>query len=149
MCFHCLPLHAHHNLLPAGKLFFTLKYTVVPYCEFVGDIRNAVSFLLAEAKQNEKGIDDAVESVCRMTERVDVSVAAVAAELRSVIHQHVGALEERKRELLQSLETIRHTKLQALKGQSEKLVSRKKNMGQVLQTLKKTLIFCLFSYFRR
>lgn len=38
-------------------------------------------------------------------------VKSVVRELRSVIHLHITALEERKRDLLQKVNTIRQAKL--------------------------------------
>lgn len=45
-------------------------------------------------------------------------------ELRSAIHLHISALEERKRDLLQRIDTIRQTKISTLKAQGERLGQR-------------------------
>uniref|UniRef100_A0A1I7XNS5 B box-type domain-containing protein n=1 Tax=Heterorhabditis bacteriophora TaxID=37862 RepID=A0A1I7XNS5_HETBA len=117
LCAHCLSIHAAHQLVP------------------IGDLRSSVAVLLAEWKHNEKNIDEAIESVRRMGERVDASVQAVASELRSVMHLHISALEERKRELLQSVDTIRQSKMKALKMQGEKLISRKAAVAQTIKSV--------------
>lgn len=56
----------------------------------------------------------------------------MACELRSVIHLHVAALEERKRDLLALVETIRLSKMNALKSQSESVSLHKTRLLQVL-----------------
>lgn len=117
ICFHCLPLHSNHQLSRPA------------------DLRSAASLLLCESRQKEKSIEEAMEGVGRMTDRVDSSVQAVATELRYVIHTHITALEERKRELLRRLDTVRKTKVNALKAQGDSLMARKNALNQVLKSL--------------
>lgn len=89
--------------------------------------------LLNDVKQREKNMADAVDSVRRMVERIEVGTQAVASELRSVIHKHMSALEERKRDLLQRLETVRTTKLNTLRGQNEQLHTVRSRMVQIIR----------------
>ncbi|ETN84396.1 NHL repeat protein [Necator americanus] len=67
-----------------------------------------------------------------MSERVDASVQAAASELRSLMHLHMSALEERKRELLQRVDTIRQTKTKNLKAQAENLALAKAKFAQAI-----------------
>ncbi|KAK6036997.1 b-box zinc finger, partial [Cooperia oncophora] len=92
LCAHCISRHSAHHIVP------------------LGDVRACVVSMLAESRRNERSIEEAVESVRTMSERVDASVQAAASELRSLIHLHMSALEERKRELLQRVDTIRQSK---------------------------------------
>ena len=56
---------------------------------------------------------------------------ATASELRSEIHRHISALEERKRELLQKVDTVRQSKLATLKGQTDTITHRRALIIQV------------------
>ncbi|PIO54325.1 hypothetical protein TELCIR_24315, partial [Teladorsagia circumcincta] len=94
------------------------------------DVRACVVSMLAESRRNERSIEEAVESVRTMSERVDASVQAAASELRSLIHLHMSALEERKRELLQRVDTIRQSKTKNLKAQAENLNAAKTKFAQ-------------------
>ena len=100
---------------------------------FSVDVRGAAQLLLTDMKQREKTVGEAAESVRRMVERIEVGSQAVASELRSVIHLHMSALEERKRDLLQRLETVRTTKLNTLKGQNDQLHSTRGRMAQLIR----------------
>lgn len=113
LCAHCISRHATHHIVP------------------LGDVRACVASLLAESRRNERSIEEAVESVRAMSERVDASVQAAASELRSLMHLHMSALEERKRELLQRVDTIRQSKTKNLKAQAENLAAARTKFAQV------------------
>lgn len=102
------------------------------------DIRGAAMHLLNDVKQREKNVSEAVDSVRRMVERIEVGAQAVASELRSVIHLHMSALEERKRDLLQRLETVRTTKLNTLKGQNDQLHAARSRMIQIIREIEQS-----------
>ncbi|MFH4974023.1 hypothetical protein AB6A40_000732 [Gnathostoma spinigerum] len=106
LCHLCVTDHSKHHLIPHG------------------DLRSAVLILIAETKHDQKNLEDSLETVRGMTERVDASVQAVVRELCSEIHMHIGALEERKRDLLHRVDTIHQTKIQTLKAQSERIAQR-------------------------
>ncbi|EPB65255.1 hypothetical protein ANCCEY_15682, partial [Ancylostoma ceylanicum] len=99
------------------------------------DARACVNSLLAESRRNERSIEEAIESVRAMSERVDASVQAAASELRSLMHLHMSALEERKRELLQRVDTIRQTKTKNLKAQAENLALAKTKFSQTIKSV--------------
>uniref|UniRef100_A0A0K0DF65 B box-type domain-containing protein n=1 Tax=Angiostrongylus cantonensis TaxID=6313 RepID=A0A0K0DF65_ANGCA len=102
LCAHCISLHSTHHIVP------------------LGDVRVCVISLLAESRRNERSIEEAIESV-----------RAAASELRSLMHLHMSALEERKRELLQRVDTIRQSKTKNLKAQVENLTAAKARFAQV------------------
>lgn len=62
-------------------------------------------------------------------------VKSVVRELRSVIHLHITALEERKRDLLQKVNTIRQAKLTSLKLQGERINQRLFSLKEALKVL--------------
>ncbi|VDO23454.1 unnamed protein product [Haemonchus placei] len=117
LCAHCISRHSSHHIVP------------------LGDVRACVVSLLAESRRNERSIEEAVESVRTMSERVDASVQAAASELRSLIHLHMSALEERKRELLQRVDTIRQSKTKNLKAQAENLNAAKAKFAQTIKSV--------------
>ncbi|KIH67287.1 NHL repeat protein [Ancylostoma duodenale] len=117
LCAHCISLHSTHHITP------------------LGDARTCVNSLLAESRRNERSIEEAIESVRAMSERVDASVQAAASELRSLMHLHMSALEERKRELLQRVDTIRQTKTKNLKAQAENLALAKTKFAQTIKSV--------------
>ncbi|KHJ99059.1 b-box zinc finger [Oesophagostomum dentatum] len=117
LCAHCISLHSTHHITP------------------LGDARTCVNLLLAESRRNERSIEEAIESVRAMSERVDASVQAAASELRSLMHLHMSALEERKRELLQRVDTIRQTKTKNLKAQAENLALAKTKFAQTIKSV--------------
>ncbi|VDM47832.1 unnamed protein product [Toxocara canis] len=118
LCHMCISEHPKHPLVPHG------------------DIRTAVVMLIAGSKHDQKNVEDAIETVRRMSERVEASVQAsksVMRELRSVIHIHISALEERKRDLLQRVDTIRQSKMGVLKAQGERLALRLTSLNDALK----------------
>ncbi|KAK6019517.1 b-box zinc finger [Ostertagia ostertagi] len=117
LCAHCISRHSAHHIVP------------------LGDVRACVVSMLAESRRNERSIEEAVESVRTMSERVDASVQAAASELRSLIHLHMSALEERKRELLQRVDTIRQSKTKNLKAQAENLNAAKAKFAQTIKSV--------------
>lgn len=117
LCAHCISLHSTHHIVP------------------LGDVRVCVISLLAESRRNERSIEEAIESVRAMSERVDASVQAAASELRSLMHLHMSALEERKRELLQRVDTIRQSKTKNLKAQVENLTAAKARFAQTIKSV--------------
>ncbi|KJH53519.1 b-box zinc finger [Dictyocaulus viviparus] len=117
LCAHCISLHSTHHIIP------------------LGDVRVCVVSLLAESRRNERSIEEAIESVRAMSERVDASVQAAASELRSLMHLHMSALEERKRELLQRVDTIRQSKTKNLKAQAENLAVAKAKFAQTIKSV--------------
>ncbi|KAK6728962.1 hypothetical protein RB195_006177 [Necator americanus] len=117
LCAHCISLHSGHHIAP------------------LGDARTCINSLLAESRRNERSIEEAIESVRAMSERVDASVQAAASELRSLMHLHMSALEERKRELLQRVDTIRQTKTKNLKAQAENLALAKAKFAQTIKSV--------------
>lgn len=117
LCAHCISLHSAHHIAP------------------LGDVRVCVISLLAESRRNERSIEEAIESVRAMSERVDASVQAAASELRSLMHLHMSALEERKRELLQRVDTIRQSKTKNLKAQVESLTAAKTKFTQTIKSV--------------
>lgn len=92
------------------------------------DPRTTALLLLNDIKEREKNVSEAAETVRRMIEGFEVGAQAVANEIRSVVHLHMTALEERKRELIQRLETVRATKLDPIKSQVEQPHMPRKEM---------------------
>lgn len=117
LCAHCISRHSTHHIVP------------------VGDMRICLAYMLAESRRNERSIEEAVESVRAMSERVDASVQAAASELRSLMHLHMSALEERKRELLQRVDTVRQSKTKNLKAQAEYLTAAKAKFAQTIKSV--------------
>ncbi|EJD76381.1 B-box zinc finger family protein [Loa loa] len=105
------------------------KHQLVPY----GELRTSLLTLIASSKHDQKNLEDALETVRRMLERVDASVQSAIRELRSAIHLHISALEERKRDLLQRVDTIRQTKISTLKAQGERLGQRHTVLTEALK----------------
>ncbi|VDK73028.1 unnamed protein product [Litomosoides sigmodontis] len=105
------------------------KHQLVPY----GELRTSLLMLIASSKHDQKNLEDALETVRRMLERVDASVQSAIRELRSAIHLHISALEERKRDLLQRVDTIRQTKISTLKAQGELLGQRHTVLTEALK----------------
>ncbi|KAL3998266.1 NHL repeat family protein [Acanthocheilonema viteae] len=105
------------------------KHQLVPY----GELRTSLLTLIASSKHDQKNLEDALETVRRMLERVDASVQSAIRELRSAIHLHISALEERKRDLLQRVDTIRQTKISTLKAQGEQLRQRHTILSEALK----------------
>ncbi|VDO30400.1 unnamed protein product, partial [Onchocerca flexuosa] len=107
------------------------KHRFVPY----GEIRTSLLTLMASSRHDQKNLEDALETVRRMLERVDASVQVKSTirELRSAIHLHISALEERKRDLLQRVDTIRQTKISILKAQGEQLGQRHTILTEALK----------------
>uniref|UniRef100_A0A915ACY9 B box-type domain-containing protein n=1 Tax=Parascaris univalens TaxID=6257 RepID=A0A915ACY9_PARUN len=115
LCHMCISEHPKHPLVPHG------------------DLRTAVLMLIAGSKHDQKNVEDAIETVRRMSERIEASVQSVMRELRSVIHIHISALEERKRDLLQRVDTIRQSKMSVLKAQGERLALRLTSLSDALK----------------
>ncbi|VDN81698.1 unnamed protein product [Brugia pahangi] len=105
------------------------KHQLVPY----GELRTSLMTLIASSKHDQKNLEDALETIRRMLERVDASVQSAIRELRSAIHLHISALEERKRDLLQRVDTIRQTKISTLKAQGERLGQRHTILTEALK----------------
>ncbi|VDK85505.1 unnamed protein product [Onchocerca ochengi] len=107
------------------------KHRFVPY----GEVRTSLLALMASSRHDQKNLEDALETVRRMLERVDASVQVKSTirELRSAIHLHISALEERKRDLLQRVDTIRQTKISILKAQGEQLGQRHTILTEALK----------------
>ncbi|VDO33794.1 unnamed protein product, partial [Brugia timori] len=105
------------------------KHQLVPYSE----LRTSLMTLIASSKHDQKNLEDALETIRRMLERVDASVQSAIRELRSAIHLHISALEERKRDLLQRVDTIRQTKISTLKAQGERLGQRHTILTEALK----------------
>ncbi|VDK42640.1 unnamed protein product [Anisakis simplex] len=116
LCYMCVMEHPKHHQLMA-----------------LNDLRASINLLINNSKHDQKNIEDAVETVRRMGERVEASVQSVMRELRSVIHMHISALEQRKCDLLQRLDTIRQSKMSVLKAQGERLTSRLTSLNDVLK----------------
>ncbi|KAJ1368413.1 hypothetical protein KIN20_029540 [Parelaphostrongylus tenuis] len=117
LCAHCISLHSTHQIVPFG------------------DVRLCIVSLLAESRRNERSIDEAIESVRAMCERVDASVQAATSEVRSHMHLHISALEERKRELLQKVETVKLSKTKNLKDQIDNLIAAKARFAQTIKSV--------------
>uniref|UniRef100_A0A915PYU1 B box-type domain-containing protein n=1 Tax=Setaria digitata TaxID=48799 RepID=A0A915PYU1_9BILA len=115
LCNICIAEHSKHQLVPCGEL------------------RTSLLALIASSKHDQKNLEDALETVRRMLERVDASVQSAIRELRSAIHLHISALEERKRDLLQRVDTIRQTKISTLKAQGERLGQRHAILTEALK----------------
>ncbi|CAI4221671.1 unnamed protein product [Auanema sp. JU1783] len=117
LCYQCLPYHYKHRLSPPS------------------DIRSALNVLLTEARSREKEFEDVLNGIYRMNERIDSSAQSVAREIRSVVHEHINTLEERKRDLLQKLETIRLDKLDGLKAQTERVAHENQTLQSILKAV--------------
>lgn len=84
---------------------------------------------MTEARLVCRSLEESSEAVTRMSERIESRVVSIANEVKAMWHHYVSALEERKRFLLQRLETIRAAKLESLASQREEL-------GRVLTALR-------------
>lgn len=110
LCVRCLQIHSGHQL------------KILPISE--NQYQLALRRLITDSKNVQKSMEDAFEGVKRMSERVEASVQSVVGEMRSVIHLHISALEERKRDLLQRIDRIHQSKILTLNQQSEKILEK-------------------------
>jgi len=77
--------------------------------------------LVVEARVEIKAMEDALISVKKMSEHVESKSMNVVADVKSTIKQHISALEEREKDLLNRIECIHQVKGKALHLQSEQL----------------------------
>uniref|UniRef100_A0A0N5AF22 B box-type domain-containing protein n=1 Tax=Syphacia muris TaxID=451379 RepID=A0A0N5AF22_9BILA len=115
LCKLCIYSHAKHQIVPFG------------------DLRSSFNSLLSSTKHDQKDVEDALVTVRRMADRVEASVQAVGRELRSVAHLLISAIEDRKRILMQKVDTIRQSKLGTLQVQSERISTRLASINEALQ----------------
>ncbi|GMT00525.1 hypothetical protein PENTCL1PPCAC_22699 [Pristionchus entomophagus] len=113
LCSTCFPEHMGHKITP------------------LGNVKGVLAAIVADSREEEKKCDEVEGEIGRMMERVDSSVQGVASEVRSVMHLHVCALEERKRDLLALIETTRVSKMNGLKSQSEAMALHKSRLQQM------------------
>uniref|UniRef100_A0AC34FTW7 B box-type domain-containing protein n=1 Tax=Panagrolaimus sp. ES5 TaxID=591445 RepID=A0AC34FTW7_9BILA len=117
LCLRCLQNHSGHNL------------RILPVYEYQASLRRLVN----ESKNIQRSLEDSKEGIKRMSERIEASVQAVAGEMRSVIHLHISALEERKRDLLQRVDSIHQTKIQTLNQQNEKINEKMSSLDSLIK----------------
>lgn len=90
--------------------------------------------LLADAKAGAKIAEDGITAVIAVCERLEVRAQAAAAEVRAAARRQLAAVEERERELLMQVETIRQAKGRALRLQLEDLRGRLVGMHDAART---------------
>uniref|UniRef100_A0AC35GHM4 Uncharacterized protein n=1 Tax=Panagrolaimus sp. PS1159 TaxID=55785 RepID=A0AC35GHM4_9BILA len=117
LCLRCLQNHSGHNL------------RILPIYESQTALRRLVN----ESKNIQRSFEDSKDGIKRMMERIEASVQAVAGEMRSIIHLHISALEERKRDLLQRVDSIHHTKIQTLNQQTEKINDKMNSVDSLIK----------------
>lgn len=95
--------------------------------------------LLADAKAGIKTIEESLLAAQSMTDRAEMRAQAVVTEVRATTRRHMTALEERERDLLRRVETIRQVKGKSLQVQIEELrqglTSLNKTVDNVQQIL--------------
>ncbi|VDP07601.1 unnamed protein product [Soboliphyme baturini] len=82
-----------------------------------------------------KNAECANEMVEHMLEKVEARLSSVSAEIRSVAHHLVAAVEERRDALLQQVETVRGRKGQVLNAQRDKLHQYLSKLNAILSSL--------------
>jgi tripartite motif-containing protein 71 len=117
LCLRCLPNHTGHNL------------RILPVYEPQTSLRR----LINESKNIQRSFEDSKEGIKRMIERIEASVQSVVGEMRSIIHLHISALEERKRDLLQRVDSIHQTKILSLNQQNEKICDKMNSLDSLIK----------------
>lgn len=98
----------------------------------IDDSRTVTVKLLADAKAGMKALEESIQVTQGMAERVEVRSQSITTEIRNIIQRHRLALEERERDLLRRVETIRQVKGKSLHLQMD-------DMKQGLLSLNRTV----------
>ncbi|CAD6195979.1 unnamed protein product [Caenorhabditis auriculariae] len=116
LCASCITGHpAAHHLTP------------------IGDVRLAISELANESRMCDRACEMTLEGVRNMSERVQNATHAAEAEICAAIFAYMSALEDRKRDLLSRVDTIRQVKLAILQAQAERILSKRSSLQQMLK----------------
>ncbi|XP_013780026.2 E3 ubiquitin-protein ligase TRIM71-like [Limulus polyphemus] len=95
--------------------------------------------LLCDAKAGLQAIEESIEITQQMTDRVEVRAQNVSADVHETIQRHVNVLEERERELLRHVETIRQVKGRSLHLQMEDLKVALAKMTHIVEFIQHVL----------
>ncbi|XP_072013659.1 E3 ubiquitin-protein ligase TRIM71-like [Amphiura filiformis] len=105
----------------------------------VHDSKSITLRLLSDAKNSVRMLQESLSTTQNVAERVEMRTQSVASDVRSTIRRHMSALEERERDLLRKVETIRQVKGTALHQQSEDLKRGLEGLGECIGSVEKSL----------
>ncbi|CAJ0585289.1 unnamed protein product, partial [Mesorhabditis spiculigera] len=117
LCIKCLPDHPRHTIYP------------------IGELRQTLATAGREAWREDKGCYSALLGIHHMAERIDASIQGATNEVRAEMHRHMSALEERKRDLLQSLHTMKQSKQTVLAEQGRAIGAYRNQLSTAVKLL--------------
>ncbi|CAI2309546.1 unnamed protein product [Caenorhabditis sp. 36 PRJEB53466] len=111
------------------------KHRVQP----VGDIRIAVGELANESQLLQWQCEKTGETIKRIIEGIVANATTAENEILTAFDSHATALEERRKELLKRVETVKSLKLSVLISQADNLKSKQFDLQEAVQTAKSSL----------
>ncbi|EGT36603.1 CBN-LIN-41 protein [Caenorhabditis brenneri] len=119
LCAICVPQHpSQHRVQP------------------IGDIRMAVGELANESQLLQWQCDKTGDTIKRIIDGIVMNATTAENEIRTAFDTHVNALEERRKELLKRVETVKKMKLSVLISQSEHLKSKQIDLQNAILNAK-------------
>lgn len=111
------------------------KHRVQP----VGDLRLAVGELASESQILEWQCEKTGETIKRIIEGITTNATTAENEIRNAFDSHVSALEERRKELLKRVETVKSLKLSVLISQAENLQLKQSELRDAVKNAKSSM----------
>lgn len=105
----------------------------------VGDIRMAVGELANESQLLQWQCEKTGDTIKRIIDGIMTNAVTAENEIRTSFDTHVNALEERRKELLKRVETVKSMKLTVLINQAEQLQVKQMDLQQALSNAKKLM----------
>lgn len=102
----------------------------------IGDVRMAVGELTNETQLLQWQCEKTGDTIKRLIDGVVANASTAETEIRTAFDTHVNALEERRKELLKRVETVKTLKLSVLISQSEHLKSKQFDLQNAIQSAK-------------
>ncbi|CAC42254.1 Protein lin-41 [Caenorhabditis elegans] len=111
------------------------KHRVQP----LGDIRVAVGEVVNESQLLQWQCEKTGDTIKQIIDGIVTNATTAENEIRAAFDTHVNALEERRKELLKRVETVKNLKLSVLISQAESLQSKQIDLQQAIQTATKLM----------
>lgn len=105
----------------------------------ISDIRKAVGELTSESQLLQWQCEKTGDTIKRLIEGVVTNAATAENEIRAAFDTHVSALEDRRKELLKRVETVKSLKLSVLISQAEHLKSKQSDLHNAIQNATKSM----------
>uniref|UniRef100_A0A1I7U5Z5 BBC domain-containing protein n=1 Tax=Caenorhabditis tropicalis TaxID=1561998 RepID=A0A1I7U5Z5_9PELO len=105
----------------------------------IGDLRMAVRELVNESRVLQGQCEKTEDTIKRIIDGILTNASTAENEIKAAFETHINALEERRKELLKRVETVKSMKLSVLVSQAEQLKKKQVDLQRTVQNTTKLM----------